>query len=45
MGVVTVLDPRYKLKLLEYYFLLLYSHEVAKMEINRIQNICYDSVI
>ncbi|KAL8473760.1 hypothetical protein ACS0TY_030565 [Phlomoides rotata] len=44
MGVATVLDPRYKLKLLHYYFPLLYSSEDAKKEIERIKEICVDLV-
>ncbi|KAL8543338.1 hypothetical protein ACS0TY_004034 [Phlomoides rotata] len=44
MGVATVLDPRYKLKVLHYYFPLLYSSEDAKKEIERIKEICVDLV-
>ncbi|KAL8504129.1 hypothetical protein ACS0TY_022747 [Phlomoides rotata] len=44
MGVATVLDPRYKFKLLHYYFPLLYSSEDAKKEIERIKEICVDLV-
>ncbi|KAL8474964.1 hypothetical protein ACS0TY_031402 [Phlomoides rotata] len=43
MGVATVLDPRYKLRLLHYYFPLIYTNgEDAKKEIKRIQDICYN---
>ncbi|KAJ0981634.1 hypothetical protein J5N97_009889 [Dioscorea zingiberensis] len=41
MGVATVLDPRYKLKLLEYFFPHLYGH-LADYEMQRITNYCYD---
>lgn len=44
MGVAPVLDPQYKMKLLEYYFPLLYGDEVANMEIDRIQKIFYDLI-
>lgn len=44
MGVAAVLDPQYKMKLLEYYFPLLYGDEVANMEIDRIQKIFYDLI-
>ncbi|KAL8522252.1 hypothetical protein ACS0TY_012404 [Phlomoides rotata] len=43
MGVATVLDPRYKLRLLHFYFPLIYTNgEDAKKEIERIQCICYN---
>ncbi|KAL8493455.1 hypothetical protein ACS0TY_024606 [Phlomoides rotata] len=43
MGVATVLDPRYKLRLLHFYFPLIYTNgEDAKKEIERIQDICYN---
>ncbi|KAJ3669866.1 hypothetical protein LUZ60_010190 [Juncus effusus] len=42
MGVAIVLDPRYKLKLFEYYFPLLYGDDVAKLEIEKIRKLCYD---
>ncbi|KAL8469182.1 hypothetical protein ACS0TY_032129 [Phlomoides rotata] len=43
MGVATVLDPRYKLRLLHYYFPLIYTNgEDAKKKIERIQDICYN---
>ncbi|KAL8484578.1 hypothetical protein ACS0TY_027037 [Phlomoides rotata] len=43
MGVATILDPRYKLRLLHYYFPLLYTNdEDAKKEIERNQGICYN---
>ncbi|KAL8470747.1 hypothetical protein ACS0TY_033349 [Phlomoides rotata] len=43
MGVATILDPRYKLRLLHYYFSLIYTNgEDAEKEIERIQDICYN---
>ncbi|KAL8481096.1 hypothetical protein ACS0TY_027581 [Phlomoides rotata] len=43
MGVAIILDPRYKLRLLHYYFPLLYTNdEDAKKEIERNQGICYN---
>ncbi|KAL8497790.1 hypothetical protein ACS0TY_021212 [Phlomoides rotata] len=43
MGVATILDPRYKLRLLHFYFPLIYPNgEDAKREIERIQGICYN---
>ncbi|KAL8528883.1 hypothetical protein ACS0TY_006378 [Phlomoides rotata] len=43
MGVTTVLDPRYKLRLLHFYFPLIYTNdEDAKKEIEMIQGICYN---
>ncbi|KAL8469584.1 hypothetical protein ACS0TY_032433 [Phlomoides rotata] len=40
MGVATVLDPRYKLRLLHFYFPLIYTNgEDAKKGIERIQEI------
>ncbi|XP_038679444.1 zinc finger BED domain-containing protein RICESLEEPER 2-like [Tripterygium wilfordii] len=41
MSVATVLDPRYKLKLMEYYFPKFYK-ESASEEISRIRTLCYD---
>ncbi|KAL8541599.1 hypothetical protein ACS0TY_002751 [Phlomoides rotata] len=43
MGVATILDPRYKLRLLHFYFPLIYTNgEDAKKKIERIQDICYN---
>lgn len=44
MGVATVLDPRYKMELLEYYFEKLYGHESAE-QVKRIQQLCYDLIV
>lgn len=41
LGVATVLDPRFKLKLLKYYFPLIYE-DVATQEIMRIKGFCYE---
>ncbi|KAL6864922.1 hypothetical protein ACP4OV_016073 [Aristida adscensionis] len=43
MAVATVLDPRYKLELLQFYFPSLFGDE-AYNEINRIRQLCYDLV-
>jgi len=45
MCVATILDPRYKIKYLEYYFPLFYGDEMAKMEVAKVQNLCYDLVV
>ncbi|KAL8528479.1 hypothetical protein ACS0TY_006053 [Phlomoides rotata] len=43
MGVATILDPLYKLRLLHFYFPLIYTNgEDAMKEIERIQGICYN---
>lgn len=44
MGVATVLDPRYKLKLLDYYLPPLYCAEEAKIEVERIRELCFNLV-
>nr|KYP56873.1 Putative AC transposase [Cajanus cajan] len=43
MGVASVLDPRYKMDLLEYYFDKLYDID-CDLEISRIHQLCYDFV-
>ncbi|KAK1387618.1 Zinc finger BED domain-containing protein RICESLEEPER 2 [Heracleum sosnowskyi] len=43
MGVTAVLDPRYKMQLLEYYFPLLYGRE-ARIKVDTVRQICYDLV-
>nr|KYP71177.1 Putative AC9 transposase [Cajanus cajan] len=43
MGVASVLDPRYKMDLLEYYFDKLYDID-CDLEISRIRQLCYDLV-
>jgi len=43
MVVGTVLDPRYKIELLDYYFPLIYG-EQANNEFERIKEICHDLV-
>nr|KYP41519.1 Putative AC transposase [Cajanus cajan] len=42
-GVASVLDPRYKMDLLEYYFDKLYDID-CDLEISRIRQLCYDLV-
>ncbi|KAL8530375.1 hypothetical protein ACS0TY_007421 [Phlomoides rotata] len=43
MGMATILDPRYKLRLLHFYFPLIYTNgEDANKKIERIQGICYN---
>ncbi|XP_059627674.1 zinc finger BED domain-containing protein RICESLEEPER 2-like [Cornus florida] len=41
MAVAMVLDPRYKMKLVEYYFNKIYGKE-ALVEVQRVQQICVD---
>ncbi|KAH7658133.1 Tam3-transposase (Ac family) protein [Dioscorea alata] len=41
MGVTTILDPRYKMSLLEYYYKKLYPAD-AYHETRRIRKLCYD---
>nr|KYP56624.1 Putative AC transposase [Cajanus cajan] len=43
MGVATVLDPRYKMELLEYYYEKLYDHE-SFSQVRMIRQLCYDLV-
>ena len=43
MGVATVLDPRYKTELLEFYFESNYPMDFFP-QVNRIRNLCYDLV-
>ena len=39
LSVATVLDPRYKMKLVEYYFPRIYGHEDANDEIAKVRRI------
>ena len=41
IGVAVVLDPRYKMSVLEYYFEKLYGDK-AEDEVDRVRHICYD---
>ena len=41
MVVAVVLDPRYKIKILEFYFPIMYGFK-ALSEIGKIHQICYD---
>ncbi|KAK9983094.1 hypothetical protein SO802_032619 [Lithocarpus litseifolius] len=43
MAVATILDPRYKIELLEYYFPLIYGDE-AENEIQRVRETCYEMI-
>lgn len=43
MAVATVLDPRYKLELLQFYFPSIFGDE-AYNEINRVRQLCYDLI-
>ncbi|KAH1221104.1 Zinc finger BED domain-containing protein RICESLEEPER 2 [Glycine max] len=43
MRVATVLDPRYKMELLEYYYEKLYEHD-SFIQVRGIQQLCYDLV-
>ena len=41
MAIAVVLDPRYKMKILEFYFPIMYGSE-ASSEIGKIRQLCYD---
>ena len=41
MVVVAILDPRYKMKLLEFYYPNIYDNN-SDLEIEKIKNLCYD---
>ena len=41
MAVAVILDPRYKMKLLEFYYPNIYGDN-SDLEIEKIKNICYD---
>ncbi|KAL6331824.1 hypothetical protein AAG906_020168 [Vitis piasezkii] len=41
MTIIVVLDPRYKMKILEFYFSIMYGFE-ASSEIGKIRQLCYD---
>ncbi|KAL4581550.1 hypothetical protein LXL04_006073 [Taraxacum kok-saghyz] len=43
LAIATILDPRFKMKLIEYYFPQIYGHESPK-EIDRIRKLTYDLV-
>ena len=43
MAVATILDPRYKIELLEYYFPLIYGDE-AENEIQKVRDTCYEMI-
>ncbi|KAK3222264.1 hypothetical protein Dsin_009289 [Dipteronia sinensis] len=43
LAITTVLDPRFKLKLIEYYFPKIYGNDSEK-QIDRIRKMCYDLV-
>ena len=43
MAVATILDPRYKIELLEYYFPIIYGDEDDN-EIQRVRDICYEMI-
>ena len=40
MAIAVVLDPRYKMKILEFYFPIMYGSE-ASSEIGKIRQLCY----
>ncbi|WCJ33626.1 Zinc finger BED domain-containing protein DAYSLEEPER [Euphorbia peplus] len=44
MSVAIVLDPRFKLWFLEYYYPILFGEEASKLKIQRIKNICSDLI-
>ena len=41
MAIAIVLDPRYKMKILEFYFPIMYGSE-ASSEIGKFCQLCYD---
>jgi hypothetical protein len=41
MAVATILDPRYKIELLQYYFPIIYGDQ-ADDEIQRVRDICFE---
>ena len=41
MVVAAILDPRYKMKLLEFYYPNIYNNN-SDLEIEKIKNLCYD---
>ncbi|XP_030936611.1 zinc finger BED domain-containing protein RICESLEEPER 2-like [Quercus lobata] len=41
MAIAAILDPRYKIKLLEFYYLNIYGDN-SDLEIEKIKNLCYD---
>ena len=41
MGVTTILDPTYKMKLLEFYYPNIYGKN-SNLEIENIKNLCYE---
>ena len=43
MAMATILDPRYKIELLGYYFPLIYGDEVEN-EIQRVKDTCYEMI-
>ena len=44
IGVATVLDSRYKMELLEYYFEKLYGQDSGE-QVKRVQQLCYDLIV
>ncbi|KAK2645294.1 hypothetical protein Ddye_020489 [Dipteronia dyeriana] len=43
LAIATILDPRFKLKLIEYYFPKIYGND-SENHINKVRKICYDLV-
>ena len=43
MAVATILDPRYKIELLKYYFPLIYGDE-DENEIQKVRDTCYEMI-
>ena len=43
MGVAAILDPRYKMTLLHFYFLLVYPNDYSE-QISNIKRLCYELV-
>ena len=44
MRIATVLDPRYKLRILEYYYEKMYGGVEALNEVTRIKELCLELV-
>lgn len=42
MAVEIMLDPRFKMKLIEFYFPQLYGQAFPKIKIDRVRNLCVD---